>query len=207
MRIFFDVGANNGSSSIKEAEADPNTTVYAFEPTPHLINIIEAQTAHLPNYILTKKAVSDYEGKATFNIAGMADWGCSSLLTFSPHSKTQWRSKPWGYGDHNFQVTETIEVDVIRLDNFVQQHNITSIDYLHIDTQGSDLKVLQGLAKLISIVKAGVMEAASREEILYLGQNTLVECIEFLNTNNFNITKILPNDPFSNEMNIFFEKR
>ncbi len=207
MRIFFDVGANNGSTSVPEAIKDPDTMVYAFEPTPYLTHMIEDKIAQLPNYLLTKKAVSDYNGRARFNVAGQADWGCSSLLQFSENSRTQWKGRPWGYGDHNFHVTEVMEIDVIRLDDFVAEHGIEKIDYLHIDTQGSDLKVLQGLGDKISIVQAGAMEAACRKDILYYGQNTLVECIEFLNDNGFRILKIMPNDPFCNEMNIYFDRR
>ena len=200
-KIYFDVGANNGFTSVPVALSSPDVIVYAFEPTPQMIEAIEQKTTHLNNYILTKKAVSNFEGKAIFKVAGQADWGCSSLLEFSDKSTTEWP------GRTDFKVTEEIEVDVIRLDKFIEDNNISQIDYLHIDTQGSDLNVLKGLGSYINIVQKGGMEAAAKEDILYKGQNTQQECIDFLLSNNFNIDSIQINDEYSNEVNIFFSAR
>jgi len=199
-KIFFDVGANNGSSSIPYAQSDINTKVYAFEPTPEMIKQIENRTQGLTNYFLTKKAVSDYNGNAIFKISEQGDWGCSSLLDFSEKSKTEWSGRP------EYKVNREIEVEVIRLDSFIKEHNITKIDYLHIDTQGSDLKVLEGLGEYINIVEEGVMEAAAKENILYNGQNSQQESIEFLEKNGFKITSIQFNEYYNNEVNIFFKK-
>ena len=198
-RILFDVGANNGSTSVQWAN-DKNNIVYAFEPTPEMYLQIESRTNGVDNYILTKKAVSDYNGVATFNVAGNADWGCSSLLKFSDKSQTEWP------GRTEFYVTKEIEVEVIRLDSFVKENNIDKIDYLHVDTQGSDLKVLQGLGEYLNIVSEGVIEAANKEDILYYGQCTKDECISFLENNGFIITRVESNDNQSNEVNIFFRK-
>ena len=165
-----------------------------------MIGIIESRTSHFKNYNLIKKAVSNYEGKATFNVAGQCDWGCSSLLEFSDRSKVDWP------GRTDFVVTQKIEVEVIRLDKFVKENSITKIDYLHIDTQGSDLNVLKGLGEQLSIVQEGAMEAASKPDILYFGQNTQEECVDFLISKGFEITRIEINDPQQNEVNIYFKR-
>jgi FkbM family methyltransferase len=199
-RVFFDVGSNDGSTSVSIAQNDVNTVVFAFEPTPRLVNEVTAKTSHLRNYILIDKAVSDFNGKAKFNIAGNADWGCSSLLEFSDKSQTEW------IGRTDFKVTEEVEVDVITLKDFIIENNIEKIDWIHIDTQGSDLNVLKGLGDKIDIVMGGVMEAANKEDILYYGQNTKDECISFLNDNGFVITEVSSNDRFDNEINICFAR-
>lgn len=200
-KVFFDVGANNGFTSVPVARNNRDISVYAFEPTPEMIEQIESKTIGLDNYFLTKKAVSNYIGKSTFKVAGHADWGCSSLLEFSDKSKTDWP------GRTDLNVTQEIEVDVIRLDSFIEEHGITKIDYLHIDTQGSDLKVLEGLGKYIDIVVEGAMEAAAKEDILYKGQNTQQQSIDFLQKHGFDITGIQINDEYHNEVNIYFRKR
>ena len=64
--IIFDVGANNGSSC--EHYATNENTVYAFEPTPFLLNNFLYKKNN-KNYIVIPKAVSDYDGIAEFNIA------------------------------------------------------------------------------------------------------------------------------------------
>jgi len=200
-KILFDVGANDGANSVPLAMQNPDLIVYAFEPTPEMHSIIESKINGLNNYFLIKKGVSDFNGKAIFKIAGQADWGCSSLLKFSNKSKTEW------IGRTDFHVTQEIEIDVIRLDSFIESHKITKIDYLHVDAQGSDLKILQGMEKYIDIVLEGVIEAATKEDVLYEGQNTKEESIVFLQKNNFDILSIQSNDPHENEINIFFKKK
>jgi FkbM family methyltransferase len=196
---MFDVGANNGSSSISFAKQNANAIVYAFEPTPVLINTIKHATSEMKNYILTEAAVSDYNGRAMFNISGNGDWGCSSLLPLSENAKTEWN------GRTDMFVTEVVEIDVIRLDTFIQEHNIPCINYLHVDTQGSDLNVLRGMGEYIHIIKEGVLEAAAKPDILYVGQNSMESSIEFLQNNSFQITKIEANDMSINEVNIYFK--
>ena len=39
---------------------DPANTVYAFEPTPHMNDVIKQRVGDKPNYKLIEKAVSNY---------------------------------------------------------------------------------------------------------------------------------------------------
>jgi FkbM family methyltransferase len=199
-KVVFDVGANNGSSSVPLAIANPNCLVFAFEPTPEMINVIESKIVGLNNYVIVPKAVSDYNGIAEFNVAGNSDWGCSSLLKFSKKSQTDWP------GRTDFNVTYKLNVDVIRLDTFIEENNITKIDHLHIDTQGSDLNVMKGLGQYLNIVSEGTMEAGTSDDILYEGQNKLNDCIKFLLLNAFKVVDVNSNDVFCNEVNIVFKK-
>lgn len=201
-KIIFDVGANNGGSNIDKALYHPNNLVFAFEPTPEMIEVIKSKTSHLRNYVLIEKAVSDYDGTAKFNVVGTAGWGCSSLLDFSNKSKKKWPGRT-----QDFKVTNQIDVDVIRLETFIREKTIPKIDYLHIDTQGSDLQVLKGLGDLIRIVRSGVVEAGKEKDILYKGQNTLKETISFLESNGFEITELESNDPYDNEINVHFRNK
>ena len=173
----------------------------AFEPIPKLVSSITKSTTHLKNFMILRNAISDFNGEARFNISPESQYGdfsCSSLLDFSDKSKTDWP------GREDFKVIDYIDVDVIRLDSLIIEYKIPKIDYLKIDTQGSDLKVLEGMGEFISIVRAGTMEAAAKESILYNGQNTQKESIQFLESNGFEITKIESNDVHGNEVNIDF---
>jgi FkbM family methyltransferase len=156
----------------------------------------------LLNYNILQKAVSDFSGTAKFNVAGQFDWGCSSLLQFSENSQTK-----WGRRRQEFRFTHEIEVEVIRLEDFIKEKRIEKVNYLHVDTQGSDLNVLRGLGEKIEIVVAGRIEAATKQDILYRGQNTKEECMEFLVSKGFSITKVKKNDRFNNEINIYFSRK
>lgn len=201
-KVILDVGANNGSSTIDIAKVEPNTIIFAFEPTPELVAHIKEQTKDITNYVIVEKAISDYEGKANFNLMKKYDWGCSSLLEFSEtaFNESIWGTPPW-------EVTDTIEVEVITLNAFIKENNITKIDYLHIDTQGSDLKVLKGMRDYINMVTAGVMEAGAIADVLYKGQNTKDECIEFLEANGFEITDVTRASKDDLEINLHFKRK
>lgn len=196
MKTIFDVGANDGESTLKMAEGN---LIYAFEPTPELCEIIEKKITNFPKYHLIPVAVSNYEGKATFNVAGQKDWGCSSLNTFSDDLDKTW------IGRTDFKVTHQIGVEVIRLDNFIERHGIEEIDYFHCDAQGSDLQVLEGMGKYLRIIKEGVIEVAANKELaLYKeGDNTLLTAIKFLTDNGFRDLHITP---WANEYNIYFKR-
>jgi len=197
-KVYFDVGANDGHSSIPKAQGS-DLQFYAFEPTPQMIEKIKTKIVNVNNYTLVEKAVSDFNGYTTFNVS-VGDFGCSSLLEFSEKNKTE-----WGPERRNLADPIKIEVEVIRLDKFVVDNDIEEITFLHIDTQGSDLNVLKGLGDRISIVKEGVMEAAIKQDVLYRGQNMKDECVAWLESNGFSITRFESNDLHGNEINIYFK--
>jgi len=199
-KIIFDVGANDCSNFIQEVKDDATTHLYAFEPTPTLVDNIRNKYFHLKNFHFYPWAIGEVYEEIEFKIAGQADWGCSSFLDFSDKSQTDWE------GRDDFKVTQTAKICSRRLDDFIKQERIPKIDYLHVDTQGYDLKVLKGMGRYLSIVKEGVVEAAAKPDILYYGQNSLEETVEFLQNNGFTITSITNNDHLGNEVNIHFRR-
>ena len=177
-----------------------------FEPTPELVQYINSWGHTYSNLILIPSAVSCVDSESVaFNIAGHHDWGCSSLLKFSDdHIKKAWGDR------EDLYFTDSIDVSTIRLDSYISAFNknnpspIVEIDYLHIDTQGSDLEVIKSLGDYLPIVKAGQLEVPDSENVaLYQGQHTEAEAIYFLYENGFRIVTVLQQQ---NERNLVFEK-
>lgn len=196
---IFDVGANDGSTFENLIFGPPWIHVYAFEPTPELVQKMAARYGAQSNFHLVAKAVGETAGTCSFNIAGQADWGCSSLLEFSDGLERTWP------GRTDFVVTKRIPVEVIRLDEFVRANGISSIDYLHIDTQGTDLSVLRSLGEEISRVRYGVVEVpANLEVMLYQNQHSREEALEYLERHGFEVWKT---ESQQNEENLFFRRR
>jgi len=198
-QVIFDVGANNGSSCYYCAD-NPETIVYAFEPTPVLLREC-LYPLQKENYKVIPYAISDFDGETSFNIAGQADWGCSSIHEFESDLDKTWP------GRTDFKVTEKIKVLVRRMDTFIRNFGINCVDHIHCDTQGNDLKVLQSFGEYINIVRGGVVEAANQNP-LYKGVDNSVDSIsQFLEKNNFTITEITSNDIQNNEVNIAFKRK
>lgn len=203
-RLHIDIGANEGKTCMDYARYEPGTFVVAFEPIPKLVQQMKGLSTHLKNFLVIESAVSNYNGFSKFNISPESQYGdysCSSLLEFSDKSKTEWP------GRTDFQTIGSVDVSVIRMDKFVVDYNVSKIDYLKIDTQGHDLKVLEGCGDFLPIVKMGNMEAGAKDDILYNGQNTEKESIEFLERNGFEILEVQSNDVFRNEVNIIFRNK
>lgn len=189
MRTVIDVGAADGISCIHWMDKDPdNTTIWAFEPRPEAASALFINSKKFSNYHVVQKAVSDFTGKAKFNVSVQGE--CSSLNEFSEDLKT----------------SETVEVDVIRLEDFVNEFKIEKIDLLHVDAQGHDLEVLMGLGEKVTIVGSGVIEMARTHAVkLYKDQKyDMNDAIDFLNKNGFRIHSIKPSDQWCNEVNIVF---
>lgn len=204
MHAVFDVGANDGSWGIEVAQRFPNFQVFGFEPTPFLCERIRQKVKDmgLTNYELIPCAVSDIAGRAQFNVAGQADWGCSSLLEFNEGLDKTWP------GRTDFQVTEVIDVECIRLDKFIDERGITFVGFLHCDVQGADLRILASLGRHLGIVNKGEIEtASSRGVALYKGQHTIEDVVLFFLQNGLEIERLAPNDVHCNELNVTFKRR
>lgn len=205
--ILFDVGANWGTDSLSRTKTDSTVITYAFEPTPELAAHLREQSQNFKDrYHCYELAVSDFDGSAIFNIADTpgSDWGCSSLNEFSENLSSFWP------GRSDFKFNRSIEVTVTRLDSWFKTNNIVidKIDFFHCDTQGSDLKVLEGLGDYISLIYEGVIECArDQTSKLYKQNHTLDQAREFLHSRGFSVVKTQPNDPFSNELNLYFKRR
>lgn len=205
---IFDVGAFNGLDGLILALINPKIKVHAFEANPELINIIKInkkkienyKKIKIKNYKINNFAVSDKNGSLTFNIAKNPT--VSSLNKFSKNIDKTWP----GYREAHCTVIRKIKVKSITLEKYCYENKIKKINYLHIDTQGSDLKVLNGLKKNISLVYRGVLEAAiSKNKSLYATNHTIKDVKKFLIKNNFGISKINNVDQnITYEKNVYF---
>lgn len=125
-----------------------NAKVYAFECNPESIPICKKNIKDNDNVILIEKAVYKREGQITFFATDMEksedkNIGASSLLLHKDQIK---------------YIQKRILVDSIRLDTFMFNENINSIDLLCMDLQGSELFALQGLGSKIANVNYLIIE-------------------------------------------------
>jgi FkbM family methyltransferase len=201
--ILFDVGAHHGQDSLDMTQHNPNVICYAFEPTPELARLlrIAAEARNMKDrYHVYETAISDFDGEADFHMV-TGDTGSASLNEFSDNLDKTWP------GRTDFVVRESKKVNVYRLDTWLSifAPEITQIDHLHIDAQGSDLAVLKGLGEKLKMVKSGVVEVPQSPEVsLYKGQHTKEDALSFLEQNNFKLTEVKSQE---NEDNLYFERK
>lgn len=203
--IIIEVGANQGQDTEKFL-SDPSNVLYAFEPIPALYKELQDRFGKYKNFHLIAAAVDLENGFKRFNISEIADWGVSSLYDFHPNINNTWNNPV-------FQYTNYVEnVMCIRLDTFMNLYGIETVDYLHVDAQGNDFRVMKSLGDRIKDVKAGVCEVAAKVELYDIEGNTLGVVQPWLESHGY---KVRQEDdgvgkPMAtitgNEVNLFFNR-
>jgi hypothetical protein len=109
-------------------------------------------------------------------------------------------------GRTDFVYTQTIEIETIRMDSFMKQNNICTVDFLHCDTQGNDLKVLKSFGDNIHLLKSGKVECFNKSNLYKEVENDFNSVTEFLKSKGFSIDEVVCNDDFEHELNVFFSR-
>lgn len=204
MRTVFEVGVNDGRDTL--GLLTPDTILYGFEPTVELYKLLQLRFKDHDNIKLIPLAV-DIENRFThFNVAGWQDWGCSSLNDFSEEVKGKWKVTETSGKTYDFHFTDKQKVMTIRLDDFCRMYNINTIDYLHVDAQGSDFNVLKSLGSYIDVVKEGKVEVAYNVPLYAKIDNSFNSVAEWLTDQGFQIDVEYDHPVNKTEANIHFKR-
>jgi FkbM family methyltransferase len=134
--VVFDVGANTGYYSWEWLTQRGVTIkeLYAFEPSIHNHKSLEAIAD--PRFHLIKKALGKENGKFTLysNAPGS---GLASLTKRNLFFKQE----------RELNIEE--QVDVATVDTFLDENNISFVDFMKIDVEGHEYDVLQGAQQSI----------------------------------------------------------
>jgi FkbM family methyltransferase len=153
-QTIVQVGAHSGNDALIAACRQHGHRLYMFEPNPRRVAELEQKAAGSSTVFVIPQAVSNAEGRATFNIANYDD--CSSLHNFAEDANQTWVHEWHPY--KSFEMVQQVDVEVVRLDSFMKSHEIATIDFLIIDAQGEDLRVVESLGERTKDVKKVQME-------------------------------------------------
>ena len=126
-KTVFDVGANVGSYSQLLRKYFPSSEIHAFEIIDDNIETIKEKNKNDNNIIINPFGLSNENGTIKVKFYGKGS-GVNSIYDY-PHK-----------GDYIWK-----ECDIRKGDDYVTEKNINGIDFLKIDTEGSENLVLQGL--------------------------------------------------------------
>ena len=149
---------------------------YGFEANPELYEQLKKRYRYYKNVFIINAAVTDYNGKITFNISSN-NGASSSIGEFK---------KGW---NDSIKMIKSIEVPAIRLSDFLNERDIDFIDTYCSDIQGNDLTVLKTLSPWIKSKKIGSITCETSKDmhqnIYELGDNSESGFKALLNENYF----------------------
>jgi FkbM family methyltransferase len=135
--IVFDIGAHSFYDGVTYKNTFPTIDVYGFEADIKNINKYR-HFAETNGVFVTNAALSDEDCEIMFypslEIYGQPHTDSGSIFKVIIGNPDM----IWG---------DSYKVQSIRIDTFCDINNINNIDYIHMDVQGAEYKVISGLGK------------------------------------------------------------
>ena len=156
--IVFDIGANVGIMSLHFAKKTKKGKVYAFEPTHYAMQKMKRNLElnhELASIIIPVNAFVSSKEKKSSDIKAFSSWKIDKKVGSDQHPI------------HGGSAMSTEGVPTIKLDEFVKEENIASLNFIKIDTDGHEFDVLSGAKQTIRSFKPQI--------IFELGQYVLEE--------------------------------
>ena len=175
--LVFDVGANDGHKSA--AFLSISRRVVSIEPDPFSFRLLQIRFRKKKSRLAIENlAVSDHNGEATLFIHQVG----SAVNTID----AKWKSiaetadeKRWN--EKIRYAEEPVLVKTVTLDELIKKHG--KPDYIKIDTEGSDTKVIKGLSQPINYLSFEVLFPEYRAEM----QDALQHLLKLESNATFNL--------------------
>ena len=142
--VILDAGAFNGNDSIDFANKFPESTVYAIEPVSSIYNGLIKNTEKYDNIKCFKMALDDTVGEKEIYISSGFSVQSSSLMKPKEHL-TMFPTCKF----NTSEIAKTITINQFCIDN-----NIDRIDFMWLDLQGNETKVLNNAKDILYTTKA-----------------------------------------------------
>jgi FkbM family methyltransferase len=179
--VVLDIGANIGQFAFQlRNDLGYKKRIISFEPLSSAFEVLKAKAKNDPYWEVFNFALGDTEGREEINIAGNSY--SSSLLNMLPsHIKAAPGSKYVGKEIIEVKSLETIYYDLCNLNNNV---------YMKIDTQGFELKVLEGSKKVLMNINTIQIEMSLVP--LYEGSLLFNEMYRYMVDQGYSLVSIEP---------------
>jgi FkbM family methyltransferase len=185
--VVIDVGVNVGTTILKFAKYSQGGKVFGFEPDIEMFARAKKNIA-LNNY----KNIS------------LIDKGLGSKATrvklYKVHENNPGMNRVLDSSNLNDDYDFT-EIEVIRLDDFVQDNNIEKIDLIKIDVEGYEFNVIQGSIDIIRNMRPiffiELLDANLKEH-----NNSAEQLVRFFEDYNYQVFRADNNMPVTSKDNL-----
>lgn len=165
----FDVGANVGQSIEHIQSHSPNAKIHAFEPGREAFAQLQASYGNAAGVTLNNLALGSKEGNLD-----LIENSYSVLCSFLEPGRD-------ALGD----VTTRHATPVSTVDAYALKNGIAQIDVLKLDTQGFDLEVLKGAARMLRERRIKLIHIELTFVQMYIGAPRVDEVLCFIYDHGF----------------------
>lgn len=171
--VYFDVGANKGEwTNFIIEHKKSNYKCYLFEPGLQAFAYLQKRFTNNCQIELENKALNNTEGLLEFYEEEHAGEMSSAIKS--------WANNP----------TTTIQIACTTVDDEINVKKITFVDFLKIDVEGFDLKVIEGAMQSMNEGKIGLIQFEYNTGWIDTG-STLLNAYKILKANKYEIYLII----------------
>lgn len=144
--VIIDAGAHIGIFSVLAAHLAPQGHIYSFEPAAETFQVLKKNAEYYPQIICVNSGLGDeISQKNIFVDSKRADFSA-------------FQDSPFYAGKYEDRKSES--ANVLTIDAFIMERGITRIDFIKIDTEGYEAKILRGARESIKKWKPVVAMSA-----------------------------------------------
>jgi len=172
-KVVFDVGGNVGNYSVLLREYFPDASIHVFEIFENNYDAINEKNSNDDNMIINPYGLSNENGTIKVKYYGKGS-GVNSIHDYPHKGESSW-----------------VECKIIKGDDYVQEKKIKTIDFLKIDTEGSENLILEGLR---DILQNGGVKVIQFEYgyINIISKFLLYDFYQFFNELGYSVGKVYP---------------
>ena len=158
--VVLDVGANLGGFAGNILLRAPLAEVHCFEPNQDVLPTLGknakryGKTRGKPRCIVNAAGVGAASETREFIVTGLH--AASSFLSVSQASRDG-----WPMADFSERRRETVQI--VRIDDYLEQHGLVAVKLMKIDVQGYELEVLRGCGDRLRDIEYIVSEVQFRQ--------------------------------------------
>ena len=153
INIFFDIGAHEGESIEIFSKNFTISKIYSFEPSPiNFLKLKNKVNLFLKNFKDIKVYVENVglgDEKKRIYLKQLNESSSSTINQINKNSKYFKKKRFFLNKLHTKNFYKNIDIQIIRLDEYLNNNSIEYINFMKVDTEGYELDVLKGLGTKI----------------------------------------------------------
>ena len=179
---IIQIGSNNGNDSVRQFITENQNNidlVVLVEPIPFILDQLKESYKNFNNIFIENIAISDDEfEKFTLYYEEGSNYELSSF-----------RKQHLIDCNCSLEKIKSIDVDCLTINQLFEKHNIDTLDYLHIDTEGLDVHIISSIDFNKFKINNIIFEIIHADGTQQIGTN-YTETIEYLKKLGYNLSQL-----------------